>query len=224
MRALLIEADVHTGTSLFSALQNAGYSVDWVRDDAVRGGALIAPYYAVVLMDLRGAGQRAIDVLRRVRAAGNSVPVVVLTARDDVQLRVRSFEAGADDCMPEPFAVSEVLARIGAVLRRRAGHATSRIGAGSLCLDLDRRTLTVDGVVSALSAREFALMQALLASPGTVLSRSQLEDRLYGWGKEIESNAVDVLIHSMRKKFGRSIIRNVRGLGWTVQQRSMAIE
>jgi two-component system OmpR family response regulator len=128
------------------------------------------------------------------------------------------LDAGADDCVVKPFDAHEILARVRAVLRRRAGYATSRIGAESLQLDLERRTLCVKGVASALSAREFALMHAFMERQGTIFSRSQLEERIYGWGREVESNAIDVLIHSMRKKFGQSLIRTIRGLGWTVMR------
>jgi DNA-binding response OmpR family regulator len=116
----------------------------------------------------------------------------------------------------KPFQLPELLARIRAVLRRKAGYAVSRLGNDKMHLDLDKRTLTVNDVCAVLSAREFALMHALLERPGTIFSRSQLEDRLYSWGKEVESNALDVLIHAVRKKFGAAVIRNVRGLGWTV--------
>lgn len=129
---------------------------------------------------------------------------------------MHSLDIGADDCVLKRIEVRELLARIRAVLRRKAGYATSRIGCESLSLDLNKRLLSCNGVASSLSAREFALMHAFLERPGMILSRGQLEDRLYGWGKEVESNAVDVLIHTMRKKFGQSMIRNVRGIGWTV--------
>jgi two-component system OmpR family response regulator len=157
-------------------------------------------------------------VLRALRAAGNNVPVLVLTKRDDPEARAHSLDVGADDCVRKPVEACELLARIRAVLRRVAGYATSHIGDASLSLDLDKRILRRNGVASELSAREFALMHAFLERPGKILSRSQLEDRLYGWGKEVESNAVDVLIHSVRKKFGQSLIRNVRGIGWTMMR------
>ena len=157
-----------------------------------------------------------IELLKTARASGNAVPVLILTARDDLDSRVQGLDVGADDCLLKAFDVPELLARIRAVIRRKAGYASSRLGDDSLCLDLDKRTLTCNGAETVLSAREFALMLAFLERPGTILSREQLEDRLYGWGKEVESNAVDVLIHSVRKKFGQTVIRNVRGLGWTV--------
>jgi two-component system OmpR family response regulator len=168
-----------------------------------------AAEYTVVLLDLGLPGLSGIELLRSARASGNPVPVLILTARDDLDSRIEGLDIGADDYLLKPFEVGELLARIRAVLRRKAGYAVSRLGD-------DQRTLTFGDKVGALSAREFALMHALLEHPGTIFSRAQIEDKLYGWGKEVESNAVDVLIHSVRKKFGQDVIRNVRGLGWTV--------
>jgi two-component system OmpR family response regulator len=157
-----------------------------------------------------------LDVLRAVRASHKEVPILILTARDDVDTRVQGLDLGADDYIAKPFQVRELLARVRAVMRRKAGYAASRLGDDSLCLDLDKRTLNCRGVELPLTSREFALMLAFLERPGTILSREQLEEKLYGWGREIESNAIDVLIYSIRKKFGQSVIRNVRGIGWTV--------
>jgi two-component system, OmpR family, response regulator len=216
MRILLIEDDLQIGQSLLRALKDAEFNVDWVRDGIAGRTALAATEYTVVLLDLGLPGMDGIELLRTARASGNAVPVLILTARDDLDSRVQGLDVGADDYLLKPFDVPELLARIRAVIRRKAGYASSRLGVESLCLDLDKRTLTCNGAETVLSAREFALMLAFLERPGTILSREQLEDRLYGWGKEVESNAVDVLIHSVRKKFGQSVIRNVRGLGWTV--------
>lgn len=216
MRILLIEDDVQIGASLMRALKDANYAVDWVRDGHAGREAMDAAEYTVVLLDLGLPGMSGIELLKRARDAGNETPVLILTARDDLDTRVQGLDIGADDYLLKPFDMPELLARIRAVLRRRAGHATSRLGDDSISLNLDQRTLTCGATSGVLSAREFALMHALLERPGTIFSRDQLEDKLYGWGKEVESNAVDVLIHSVRKKFGASVIRNVRGLGWTV--------
>ena len=216
MRILLIEDDLQIGQSLLRALKDAEFNVDWVRDGIAGRTALAATEYTVVLLDLGLPGMDGIELLKTARASGNAVPVLILTARDDLDSRVQGLDVGADDYLLKPFDVPELLARIRAVIRRKAGYASSRLGDGSLCLDLDKRTLTCNGAETVLSAREFALMLAFLERPGTILSREQLEDRLYGWGKEVESNAVDVLIHSVRKKFGQTVIRNVRRLGWTV--------
>lgn len=204
------------GQRLFSALKSADYTVDWVRDGKAGKDAIGNADYAVALLNLGLPGLCGIDLLKASRAAGNSVPVLLLSAHDDPETRTRGLDTGADDFVLKPFDIRELLARIRAVLRRTAGYPTSRIGDESISLDLDRRIFFLDGVESSLSAREFALMHAFLERRGTILSRGQLEERVYGWGKEVESNAIDVLIHAMRKKYGQALIRNVRGVGWTV--------
>jgi two-component system OmpR family response regulator len=216
MRVLLVEDHVQIGQSLLRGLRDAGYNVDWVRDGTAGSTAIAAAEYTVVLLDLGLPGVGGIELLRKARATGNRVPVLILTAQDDLDVRVEGLDLGADDYLVKPFQLPELLARIRAVLRRKAGYAVSRLGNDKMNLDLDRRTLTFNEVCAVLSAREFALMHALLERPGTIFSRRQLEDRLYSWGNEVESNALDVLIHAVRKKFGASVIRNVRGLGWTV--------
>jgi two-component system, OmpR family, response regulator len=216
MRVLVVEDDLQIGQSLVRGLHDAGYNVDWVRDGTAGSNAIAATEYTVVLLDLGLPGMGGVELLRRARGAGNPVPVLILTAQDNLDVRVEGLDLGADDYLLKPFQLPELLARIRAVLRRKAGYAVSRLGNEKVNLDLDKRTLTCNGVCAVLSAREFALMHALLERPGTIFSRSQLEDRLYSWGKEVESNALDVLIHAVRKKFGASVIRNVRGLGWTV--------
>jgi two-component system, OmpR family, response regulator len=216
MRALLVEDDLQIGQSLMRALKDAGYGVDWVRDGAVGREAMAAADYTVVLLDLGLPGVPGIELLRCARARGNTVPVLILTALDELESRIEGLDVGADDYVLKPFEVGELLARIRAVLRRKAGYAVSRLGDETISLNLDQRSLSFGGKDAVLSAREFALMHALLEHPGAIFSRSQIEDKLYAWGKEVESNAVDVLIHSVRKKFGQSVIRNVRGMGWTV--------
>jgi DNA-binding response OmpR family regulator len=216
MRVLLVKDDLMVGQCLLRALKDAGYRVDWVRDARAGKLALHAAYYAVVLLDLGLLCGGGLDLLKASRASGNKVPVLSFTSCSDPETRVRSLDVGADDCVLKPFDVREVLARIRAVLRRQAGYATSRLGDERAGLDLDRHTLWHNGVAAALSAREFALMHAFFERHGAILSRAQLEERIYGWGKEVESNALDVLIHSMRKRFGRSLIRNIRGIGWTL--------
>jgi two-component system, OmpR family, response regulator len=216
MRVLMVEDDLQFGQSLFRALKEAQYTVDWIRHGNADNATILSTCYVAVLLDLEPSVVSAINMLKSLRTAGNPVPVLSLTARDDPDTRVRSLDVGADDCILKPVEIRELLARLRAVLRRRAGCATSRIGDELLGLDLERRTLHCNGVESVLSPREFALMHSFLERPGTILSRRQLEDRIYGWGRAVDSNAVDVLIHSVRKRFGQSLIRNVRGLGWTV--------
>jgi two-component system OmpR family response regulator len=216
MRVLLVENDLDSGRELFSALKGADYTVDWVRNGNDGRNAIGNACYTVALLKQGLPGLCGIDLLKASRAAGNTIPVLLLSVNDDPETRTRGLDTGADDFVLQPYDTRELLARIRAVLRRTAGYPTSRIGDETISLDLDKRTFFYNGAESALSAREFVLMLAFLERRGRVLSRGQLEERLYGWGKEAGSNAVDVLIHGMRKKFGQSLIRNVRGIGWTV--------
>ena len=216
MRTLLVEDDEMIGRSLGQALEGAGWSVDWVRDGMLGESALADGDYTCVLLDLGLPRQDGLTLLRHARERGDRTPVLVLTARDSLQDRVRGLDAGADDYLLKPFALPELLARMRAVVRRRDGSAHSVIGSDALQLDLTTREVLVDGVREPLTAREFALLHALLERPGAILSRDQLERRIYGWGEEVTSNAVDVLIYGMRRKLGPDAIRNVRGLGWRV--------
>jgi two-component system OmpR family response regulator/two-component system response regulator QseB len=217
MRVLLVEDDEMIGHSLREALTRQGWSVDWVKDGVLAQSALADGGYACVLLDLGLPQRDGVEVLRRARAAGETTPVLVLTARDGVDDRVDGLDLGADDYLVKPYELRELLARMRAVIRRRDGAAHSLIGEeGVLQLDLGTREVLVRGVRSQLSAREFALLHALMERSGAILSREQLENRIYGWGEEVSSNAVDVLIHGMRRKLGSDTIRNVRGLGWRV--------
>ncbi|KQP49098.1 response regulator [Pseudorhodoferax sp. Leaf274] len=217
MRVLLVEDDEMIGQSLREALTRQGWSVDWVKDGLLAQSALADGGYACVLLDLGLPQRDGVEVLRRARAAGETTPVLVLTARDGLDDRVDGLDLGADDYLVKPYELRELLARMRAVIRRRDGAAQSLIGEeGVLQLDLGTREVLVGGVRSQLSAREFALLHALMERSGAILSREQLENRIYGWGEEVSSNAVDVLIHGMRRKLGPDTIRNVRGLGWRV--------
>jgi len=216
MHVLLIGDDPHFDEGLFQGLTDAGYAVDWVRDPVAASTAIDATWYEAVVMDLGFPYGVGLDLIDASRQAGNSVPIVSLITSNDPEICAHILDAGADDCIVKPFDVREVLARIRAVLRRRAGYAAARLGDGQMSLDLDSRTLWCHGVALDLSAREFTLMYALLERPGMILSRAQLEERIYGGDKEMESNALDVLIHAMRKRVGRSVIGNVRGVGWTL--------
>jgi len=216
MRVLLVEDDEMIGRSLKQALEGAGWSADWVRDGELAQSALGDGGYTCVLLDLGLPRQDGTEVLRRARERGDATPVLVLTARDGLDDRIHSLDLGADDYLLKPFEFRELLARMRAVVRRRDGAAHSLVGSGSLQLDLTTREVVVNGAREALTAREFALLHALLERPGAILSREQLENRIYGWGEEVTSNAIDVLIHGMRRKIGPDAIRNVRGLGWRV--------
>ncbi len=216
MRALLVEDDEMIGRSLQHALEGAGWSVDWVREGLLAQSALGDGGYTCVLLDLGLPGRDGTEVLRRAREQGDATPVLVLTARDGLEDRIHSLDLGADDYLLKPFAFRELLARMRAVVRRRDGAAHSLVGTPALQLDLTTREVLQNGTREALTAREFALLHALLERPGAILSREQLENRIYGWGEEVTSNAVDVLIHGMRRKIGPDAIRNVRGLGWRI--------
>lgn len=216
MRILLIEDDPMIGKGLRQALQDAAMSVDWVRDGHAGSEALAVGEYALVLLDLGLPGMSGIDILRGSRKAGNKTPVLVITARDELEDRVSGLDLGADDYLVKPFDLRELLARVRAVIRRHSGQADSIIRNGDIELDTASHALSYRGSTQLLSAREFAVMRALLERPGTILSRGQLEEKIYGWGEEVESNAVDVLIHYIRRKFDKDIINNVRGAGWSV--------
>jgi DNA-binding response OmpR family regulator len=222
MRLLLVEDDRMIGESLQRTLRLEGFAVDWVRDASAADGTLASERFDLVLLDLglpRGAGggpADGLEVLRALRARRDPTPVIVLTARDARGDRVAGLDAGADDYLVKPFEFDELAARIRAVLRRHAGRAEPVLSQGGVTLDPAQRRVTLNGQAVLLSAREYAVLEALMARPGAVLSRSQLEDRLYGWGEEIESNAVSVYIHQLRKKLGADFIRNVRGVGYFI--------
>jgi two-component system OmpR family response regulator len=218
MRILVVEDDSMIGEAVCHALKDAGYAVDWLRDGAAALTAVTTQEYGTVLLDLGLPGKDGLEVLRAIRARNDPVPVLVMTARDALDDRINGLDAGADDYVLKPFAMSELLARMRAVARRKDGKANPLLSNGTLALDPATREVTQGTITVRLSAREFSLMQALLVRPGAILSRAELEDRLYGWGDEVESNAVEFLIHSLRKKLGNSAIRNVRGVGWMVSK------
>ena len=214
MRILLIEDDPMIGEGLSRALTADGMSVDWVREGGEAAAALGDGAHALVLLDLGLPGADGLDLLKAARRKGLDAPVLIITARDGLDDRVRGLDVGADDYLVKPFEVRELLARMRAILRRHQGRAVSRVATGSAELDPETHELARAGIVEILPAREYALMEALMERPGRILSRTQIEDRIYGWGQEVESNAVDALIYSIRRKFGKEIIVNVRGAGW----------
>jgi DNA-binding response OmpR family regulator len=218
MRILLIEDDAMIGRNLTRGLENQGMVVDWVRSGADGYAALSSDgsEHALVLLDLGLPGMSGIDVLRRARETSRVLPILVITARDGLDDRIAGLDLGADDYIVKPFELRELLARMRAVLRRLHGQAQSRIVSGEISLDLATHEVEYKNAKIVLSGREFALMRVLMKRPGMILSRSQIEEQIYGWGEEVESNAVDVLIHSIRKRFDKEIIRNVRGAGWMI--------
>ncbi len=189
-----------------------------MQDGATASTALEGHDYELVLLDLGLPQRDGIEVLRRLRSRGDATPVLIITARDSVDQRIEGLDVGADDYLGKPFAVGELLARLRALVRRRAGASTSTLTNGVVSLELATKLAVTNGVSHSLSNREFALLQALMLRPGAVLSRAQLEQSIYGWGEEVESNAVDVIIHGLRRKLGADRIRNVRGLGWRVER------
>ena len=218
MRVLLVEDDPMIGQAVSIALKDAAYAVDWVRDGNAALAAVAMQTYTLMLLDLGLPGKDGMTVLHQLRTEGHTLPVLILTARDAVSDRVRGLDGGADDYLVKPYEVSELLARMRVLLRRQAGATTTEIGNGRLTLDLATRMVRSQGEELRLTAREFSLLQALLLRPGAILSRGELEDRIYGWNEEVDSNAVEVLIHGLRKKLGSDAIKNVRGMGWLVDK------
>jgi two-component system, OmpR family, response regulator len=221
MRVLIVEDDPMIGQAVEMALKSASYAADWVKDGPMALDVLNNQNYDLILLDLGLPGKDGLDVLTRIRAKGNSIPLLIITARDSLDDRVSGLDGGADDYVLKPFEIAELLARMRAVLRRKSGNAFPILSNGMVSLDPATREATVNGGSPVqLSNREFALFQALMARPGAILSRSDLEDRVYGWGEEVESNAIEFLIHSLRRKLTYDIIRNVRGAGWMVSRTS----
>lgn len=217
MRILLVEDDAMIGEAVRLGLKKQGMTVDWVKDGVSAKAALAAEPFDLVLLDLGLPGMDGLQVLRYARSSGKKVPILILTARDSVTDRIKGLDAGADDYIVKPFDLNELAARVRAVLRRHAGRAEPVIEHLGVRLDPASHEVTRDGEPVSLSQREFALLEALLERPGQVLSRGQLEERLYGWGEEVESNAVEVHIHNLRKKLGSAYILNVRGVGYRVR-------
>ena len=220
MRILLVEDDRMIAAAVSVALKDAAYSVDWVEDGAAASSVLENGKHQAVLLDLGLPKRDGVEVLRRLRQAGNTVPVIVITARDAMDDRIKGLDFGADDYLVKPFDVNELLARLRAVIRRQGGQAAPVLTNGIVSLDPATHVAQRGNVAHPLSAREFALLHALLLRPGAILSRAELEERIYGWNEEVESNAVDFLIHGVRKKLGAEIIKNVRGAGWMVARNS----
>lgn len=220
MRVLIVEDDRMIGEAMKAALIDAAYAVDWVHDGEAALTAAQAQRYDVILLDLGLPRQDGHETLRLLRQRGVDCPLLVITARDALQERLRGLDGGADDFLLKPFDTAELLARMRAVLRRKGGSASPVLFNGDMSLDPASHTASVDGSSVSLSAREFALLRAFMLRPGAILSRAELEERLYGWNAEVESNAIEFLIHALRKKLGSSVIRNVRGVGWMVSKRS----
>mgnify|MGYP001420700780 FL=1 len=219
MRVLLVEDDPMIGEAIQGALKDASYAADWVKDGQTALTTLGCQHYDLVLLDLGLPGKDGLEVLAGIRAKDNPIPLLIITARDGLDDRLRGLDGGADDYVSKPFQMAELLARMRAVLRRKGGTAAPVLSNGVVSLDPATKEASVNGGSQVqLSNREFSLLQALLVRPGAILSRSELEDRIYGWGEEVESNAVEFLIHALRRKLGSEVIKNVRGVGWMVSK------
>ena len=216
MRLLLVEDDLMIGESVLDLLRAEDYAVDWVKDGEMAETALRTQTYDLVLLDLGLPRRDGLEVLRSLRARKERIPVLIATARDSVQQRIEGLDAGADDYVLKPYDLDELLARIRALTRRAAGRAEPVYEHKGVSINPVTREVLVAGHPVVLSAREWAVLEPLLARPGLVLSRTQLEEKLYGWKDEISSNAVEVYIHGLRKKLGPDLIRNVRGVGYMV--------
>jgi two-component system, OmpR family, response regulator len=218
MRVLLVEDDHMIGAAVTQALKDAAYAVDWVRDGDTAKAAAAAELYDLVVLDLGLPDTNGLEVLARLRTIRRQLPVIIVTARERVDDRVAGLDLGADDYLVEPFEVRELLARMRAILRRQGSGVSPLLSNGTITLDPSTYEASRDGQSCRLTAREFALLQALLSRPGTILSRTDLERQIYGWNEEVESNAVEFLIHAIRRKIGATAIRNVRGVGWMVDR------
>ena len=216
MRLLLVEDDRMIGEAVLDLLRADGYAVDWVRDGSMADAALDGNEYDLVLLDLGLPGKDGIDVLRTLRARKQRTPVLITTARDAIPQRVAGLDAGADDYIIKPYDLDELLARIRALLRRSAGRAEPVYEYQNVSINPETKEVLVDAESVILSAREWAVLESLLARPGMILSRAQLEEKLFSWKDEINSNAVEVYIHGLRKKLGADLIQNVRGVGYLV--------
>lgn len=216
MRLLLVEDDPMIGEAVLRVLRAEHYATDWVRDGDMADAALQAENYDAVLLDLGLPRQSGLDVLRKLRARKSTVPVLITTARDGVSDRIAGLDAGADDYVVKPYDTDELLARVRALLRRSAGRAEPAFEHMGVSLNPATREASLNGQSVSLSAREWAVLEPLLARPGVLLSRTQLEEKLFSWKDDVSSNAVEVYIHGVRKKLGSNLIQTVRGLGYVI--------
>ena len=216
MRVLLVEDDPMIGQAIAQGLLDASHAVDWVRSGEQGLTALRDAQYDMLLLDLGLAGMDGIEVLRALRRGNDDLPVMVLTARHQVDTRVDVLDLGADDYLVKPFELKELLARMRAVVRRKGGSGAPLLVAGDLSVDPSSREAGYRGARCRLSGREFALVEALARRPGAILSKADLEERIYGWNQDVDSNTVEVLVYGLRRKLGADVIRTVRGVGYMV--------
>lgn len=221
MRILLAEDDQMIGTSIRASLQDEGYLVDMMQDGRAVSEVVLSEHFDLLLLDLGLPNRSGLDILKDVRAAGNGIPVIVITARDGIEERVTGLDLGADDYLVKPFSARELAARIRSALRRSCGRVEPELDILGVRFNLHQRQIMKDGKPVILSAKEYAVVEALIQRPGVILSRAQLEERLYGWGEEVDSNAVLVHIHAVRQKLGTDFIRTLRGVGYFVPKPGM---
>jgi two-component system response regulator QseB len=218
MRLLLVEDDELLGDGLRIGLKQSGYTVEWLKDGIAADQALQQEQFDLVVLDLGLPRQSGLEVLKNLRKSGNSVPVLILTARDAVEDRVEGLDCGGDDYLVKPFDLDELCARLRALQRRRSGRVEPQIQHGDLLVDPAAHKVSLAGNEINLSTSEFALLHYLLDNRGRVIPRTRLEEMLYGWQSEVESNALEVFIHHLRKKLGRDLIRTVRGVGYVIEK------
>ncbi len=216
MRILLVEDDPLLGDGLAAGLRQSGFAVDWLKDGASALAALHDERFELMVLDLGLPKLSGMDVLKRLRATGSAMPVLILTARDATRDKIAGLDGGADDYLVKPVDLDELAARIRALLRRAAGRAEPEVRHGNIALDPAGHRVELDGKPIELSAREFAVLHALLVNAGRVMTRGQLEQSIYGWNEEPDSNALEVHIHHLRKKFGADLIKTLRGVGYTI--------
>lgn len=218
MRVLLIEDDEILGKGILTGLQHEGYTVDWLKDGATAHQAIITEQFDAAILDVGLPKMTGIELLHSIRNRGIVTPVLVLTARETLEDRVEGLDSGADDYMTKPFELEELYARLRALLRRNSGRAESLIEYGAIALDPASHSVKKDGEPITLSRREFSLLHKLLDNTGRVLSREHLTQSLYGWEDDVDSNALEVHVHNLRKKFGTQFIRTIRGVGYMIDK------
>lgn len=219
MKILLVEDDVQVGEAVKYALVKSGYAVNWVMDGDAAVTTFELDQYSLVLLDLGLPYKSGYQVLKYIRASNDSLPVIIITARDSVTDKIKGLDGGADDYLVKPFSLDELNARIRAILRRGIGQRNNIIGTEVIRLDIDSKVAIFNGEEVFLTAKEFSLLYELVYSAGKILSKEQLEEKLYGWNEEVSSNSIEFLIHNLRKKLSKELIKNIRGLGWMVQKK-----
>ncbi|MFK7893957.1 MAG: response regulator transcription factor [Granulosicoccus sp.] len=224
MRILLVEDDPQIGSAIANALEDAGLAADWVRDGRTAVASVAAGSFELILLDIGLPEKDGLSVLKQLRRGGDNVPVIMITARDATEDRIQGLDLGADDYLVKPFRIDELMARVRAVSRRHSGTGQPLLSNGGFTIDPASKQASYRQAPIELTGREYRLLHAMLMNPGRIFSREELEEKTYGWEEEINSNAIEVLIHSLRKKSAKTAIKNVRGLGWMIPKDTSAKE